>query len=247
LCCVSVVAILCFSLTSLRPIHALNNQSPGESAAQIEHGGRLPGSANLAGHWILQTTGDTVDIDDSNGKLTATIGGIDWELVPAGQGLGATKTLTPDDARRLFPDIGDAPALLGGKNINLLLTVAPGGASFEISMSMAVQRPGRRGSRDVSLMSGSLSRQPVDPDVFGAGSTRTANSEIVAQVVGPPTMSVFPSPAPNAFGSPSFGGYTTNAISALGSGVPTVGNPALTPTVCQRWAILRSLPQPTSE
>jgi len=41
---------------------------------------------------------------------------------------------------------------------------------------------------------------------------------------------VFPSPAPNAFGSPSWPGYVTNAINALQNGLPSVGNPANDPT-----------------
>jgi len=41
---------------------------------------------------------------------------------------------------------------------------------------------------------------------------------------------VFPSPAPNAFGSPSWPGYVTNAINALQNGLPSVGNPAADPT-----------------
>jgi hypothetical protein len=42
---------------------------------------------------------------------------------------------------------------------------------------------------------------------------------------------VFPSPAPNAFGSPSWNpGYVQNALNALENGLSSVGNPATTPT-----------------
>jgi hypothetical protein len=43
----------------------------------------------------------------------------------------------------------------------------------------------------------------------------------------PISITVTPSLAPNAFGSPSFGDYQANAISALTSGSSTAGNPAL--------------------
>lgn len=45
---------------------------------------------------------------------------------------------------------------------------------------------------------------------------------------------VFPSPAPNFFGSPSFSGYAANAINALENGLSSVGNPAATPTAYYR-------------
>jgi hypothetical protein len=54
------------------------------------------------------------------------------------------------------------------------------------------------------------------------------------------TIEVYPSSAPNAYGSPSFfdngviPGYQSNAISAIGSGLSTYGNPAL-PTYYSRW------------
>lgn len=44
-------------------------------------------------------------------------------------------------------------------------------------------------------------------------------------------IQVFPSPAPNAFGSPSWNpGYVQNALNALENGLSSVGNPATTPT-----------------
>src|SRR5262245_15416952 len=46
-------------------------------------------------------------------------------------------------------------------------------------------------------------------------------------VSGPITIEIFPSIAPNAFGSPSFSGYAANAQTGLQSGVTSVGNPAL--------------------
>jgi hypothetical protein len=45
-----------------------------------------------------------------------------------------------------------------------------------------------------------------------------------------PTISVYASPAPNAYGSPSWGGYVSNAINALQNGLSSVGNPATDPT-----------------
>jgi len=44
-------------------------------------------------------------------------------------------------------------------------------------------------------------------------------------------IQVFPSPAPNAFGSPSWNpGYVQNALNALENGLSSVGNPATSPT-----------------
>lgn len=40
-----------------------------------------------------------------------------------------------------------------------------------------------------------------------------------------PTIMVFPSVAPNAFGSPSYSGYVSNAVSALESGLSSYGTP----------------------
>lgn len=45
---------------------------------------------------------------------------------------------------------------------------------------------------------------------------------------------VFPSPAPNVFGSPSWPGYVTNAINALQNGLSSVGDPATDPTAYYR-------------
>jgi PEP-CTERM motif len=48
-------------------------------------------------------------------------------------------------------------------------------------------------------------------------------------------IQVFPSPAPNAFGSPSWNpGYVQNALNALQNGLPSVGNPATDPTAYYR-------------
>jgi len=48
-------------------------------------------------------------------------------------------------------------------------------------------------------------------------------------------IQVFPSPAPNAFGSPSWNpGYVTNALNALENGLISVGNPATSPTAYYR-------------
>ncbi len=48
-------------------------------------------------------------------------------------------------------------------------------------------------------------------------------------------IQVFPSPAPNAFGSPSWNpGYVQNALNALENGLSSVGNPATSPTAYYR-------------
>src|SRR5262249_37738162 len=122
---VSILAILCLNLIWLRPTQALNIQEPAGSATQSEHGGRPSRHrAALAGHWMSQTTGDAVDIEESDGKLTAKIGGVEWELSQAGQSMTATRTLSAEEARRLFPDIADAPALLSGNKVTLVLIEA---------------------------------------------------------------------------------------------------------------------------
>jgi hypothetical protein len=44
------------------------------------------------------------------------------------------------------------------------------------------------------------------------------------------TMNIYASPAPNAYGSPSFAGWETNVINALLNGQTSAGNPAADPT-----------------
>jgi len=44
-----------------------------------------------------------------------------------------------------------------------------------------------------------------------------------------PTIQVFPSPAPNVFGSPSWPPYVVNALTALENGQSSIGNPATDP------------------
>lgn len=55
----------------------------------------------------------------------------------------------------------------------------------------------------------------------------TVGSSVSLAQGGPYTVSVFPSMAPNAFGSPSFTPWESNTISALENGLSTAGNPAL--------------------
>jgi len=235
--CFAVIAIFCLNLICLKPGQALDTRFPSNPAIQDEHSRRGTESrSGLAGHWTLQSTGDTVDIDGSNGRMIAIINGVEWELAESGDGLTATRVLSREEARRLFPDIADAPAALSGKSVTLAL--APrGGDSFDMSLSMPALGTGRRGRRAVALMSGSLTKLPVHRGPDGDSAER-ARADVVPQTVGTLTMSVFPSPAPNAFGSPSFAGYTANAISALGSGLSSVGNPATTPTAYFRVSSL---------
>ncbi len=191
LCCISILAIFCLSLIWLRPIQALNTQAPAGSAAQSDHAGRLPRSgAALAGHWMLQTTGDAVDIDESDGRLTARIGGVEWELSQAGQSLTATRTLSGEEARRLFPDIADAAAALSGNKVTLVLVEAADGTSIDMSLTISAKGSRRLARQGLSLMSGSLTRLTGDanPD----GSDRNG-AELLPQALGTPTMSVAPS------------------------------------------------------
>jgi PEP-CTERM motif len=44
------------------------------------------------------------------------------------------------------------------------------------------------------------------------------------------TIDVYPSLAPNSYGSPSWGGYMANALNALENGLTTVGDPSTDPT-----------------
>ncbi len=48
-----------------------------------------------------------------------------------------------------------------------------------------------------------------------------------------PMIEVFPSVAPNIFGSPSFAGYNTNALNSLENGLGNISNPATDPTAYQ--------------
>jgi len=48
------------------------------------------------------------------------------------------------------------------------------------------------------------------------------------------TMEQFPTSAPNSLGSPSFAGWTTNAINGLENNISTVGNPQTDPTAYYR-------------
>src|SRR5260370_31429400 len=111
LCRVSIFAIFCLSLIWLRPTQATNSQFAAASATRSEQTGRpTKHRADMTGHWLLQATGDAVDIDETDGNHTAHISGVDWDLVEEGQRLSATRILTGADPRRLFTDISDAPA-----------------------------------------------------------------------------------------------------------------------------------------
>ena len=52
------------------------------------------------------------------------------------------------------------------------------------------------------------------------------------------SMEVFPSPAPNVFGSPSWTAYRDNALNAIENGIPAIGDPALTPAAYYRVTVL---------
>jgi hypothetical protein len=224
---VSIFAVFCLSLIWLRPIQALDSQPPTASGQQSAETGSLQKA--IAGRWTLEQTGDTIDITETDGKVTAAIGGLDWELIQQGISFVATRVLTREDAARLFPDIGDAPAVLSGKSARLVLALESDHTSISISLSVSGLGSGRRAMREVPLIAGSLTR-PTGGTNSNTENPVRRSSEIQTESAGTPTMSEFPSPAPNAFGSPSFAPYTTNAISALGSGQAAVGNPAATPT-----------------
>ncbi len=52
------------------------------------------------------------------------------------------------------------------------------------------------------------------------------------------SMQVFPSPAPNIYGSPNWAAYRDNALNAIENGIPAVGDPTLTPAAYYRVTVL---------
>ena len=62
--------------------------------------------------------------------------------------------------------------------------------------------------------------------VYGMVVTGAALGLTISRSARAITMQEFASPAPNAFGSPSFAGWGANTIDALENGLSSVGNPA---------------------
>src|SRR5262249_55423481 len=137
-----------------------------------------------------------------------------------------------------FPDIADAPALLSGNKVTLVLIEAVDGTSIDMSLTISAKGSRRQSRQAIALMSGSLIRVTDEANPDGNDRAGRGGAGLAPQTVGPPTMSVAPSPAPNGFGSPSFAGYTANAITAIGGGLTSVGNPATTPTAYFRVSSL---------
>ncbi|MGH9823776.1 MAG: hypothetical protein ACREDR_11070, partial [Blastocatellia bacterium] len=188
-----------------------------------------PGTlTSFAGSWVLPA-GQSVEVEVVNTGLRARINGVEWELAPEAESFSGARMLTRDDARELFPEIGDAPSFLSNRLANLALAPGQSGDMIALSLSIQVLRPGGQGFDNVQLLSGSLTHAAVAAGQAGTAGSLGANTSIGPQALGTPAVAVKPSLAPNLFGSPSFAAYTANALAALQNGLSSMGNPATSP------------------
>ena len=74
---------------------------------------------------------------------------------------------------------------------------------------------------------------------LGRGPGPSSSHSTRAPLSMPVTMQVFPSPAPNVYGSPiSWAAYRDNALTGIENGIPAIGDPDLTPTAYYRVTTL---------
>ncbi|HKV38203.1 MAG TPA: HYR domain-containing protein [Blastocatellia bacterium] len=227
--CVLIIAIsaLAVAQTSSKAftsgIHAVST-SRGAARAQTP-------STSLAGRWLLDQTGEIVEIDSSGGTVRAHISGIEWNLTEEGPDLTASRLLTKQDARSMFPDIADAPMQLAGKLARLVVTPAPAGASYGATLTIGIQGTVDGGPAELPILTGSLIKPSESTSKTSVKHKR--RREPGAGTIRPQaavSLQVAASEAPNLLGSPSFAGWEANELTALQNGMTSIGNPATTPT-----------------